>query len=80
MPPWKMRDARETSREARARAGIDRNKRVLDPLASASEIDQLAALADVVILPYNSGIPELDPVGLRGAVPLTAGCHVVRVR
>ena len=61
--------ARETSREARARAGIDRNKRVLDPLASASEIDRLAALADVVILPYDTGIPELDPVGLRERYP-----------
>jgi crotonobetainyl-CoA:carnitine CoA-transferase CaiB-like acyl-CoA transferase len=61
--------ARETSREARARAGIDRNKRVLEALASASEIDRLAALTDVVILPYDSGIPELDPVGLRERYP-----------
>jgi crotonobetainyl-CoA:carnitine CoA-transferase CaiB-like acyl-CoA transferase len=61
--------ARETSREARARAGIDRSKRVLEPLASASEIDRLAALADVVILSYDTGIPELDPVGLRERYP-----------
>ena len=51
--------ARTTSREARARAGIDRNKNVLEPLASASEIDRLAALADVVILPYDTGIVML---------------------
>jgi crotonobetainyl-CoA:carnitine CoA-transferase CaiB-like acyl-CoA transferase len=61
--------ARTTSREARARAGIDRGKRVLEPLASASEADQLAALADVVILPYDTGIPELDPAGLRERYP-----------
>jgi crotonobetainyl-CoA:carnitine CoA-transferase CaiB-like acyl-CoA transferase len=61
--------ARTTSGEARARAGIDRNKNVLEPLASASEIERLAALADVVILPYDTGITELDPVGLRERYP-----------
>jgi crotonobetainyl-CoA:carnitine CoA-transferase CaiB-like acyl-CoA transferase len=61
--------ARETSREARARAGIDRNKRVLQPLASATRIDRLAALADVVILPYDTGIPELDPTALQERYP-----------
>lgn len=61
--------ARTISREARARAGIDRNKDVLESVANASEIDQLAALADVLILPYDTGMTELDPVGLRKRYP-----------
>jgi len=67
--PVEDAQARKTSREARARAGIDRNKRVLEPLASASDIDRVVALADVVILSYDSGLPELDPAGLRERYP-----------
>ncbi len=67
--PVEDAQARKTSREARARAGIDRNKRVLEPLASASDIDRVAALADVVILPYDTGLPELAPAGLRERYP-----------
>jgi crotonobetainyl-CoA:carnitine CoA-transferase CaiB-like acyl-CoA transferase len=61
--------AREQSREARSRAGIDRNKRVLEPIASAAEIAQLVACADVVILSYDPGLPELDPATLRTRHP-----------
>jgi crotonobetainyl-CoA:carnitine CoA-transferase CaiB-like acyl-CoA transferase len=61
--------ARETSREARARPGIDRNKSVLEPVANAQEAERLAALADIVVLPYDTGIPELDPAALQKRYP-----------
>jgi crotonobetainyl-CoA:carnitine CoA-transferase CaiB-like acyl-CoA transferase len=63
--PVEDASARETSREARARAGIDRNKSVLEPVANAQDAERLTALADVVILPYDTGIPALDPQALR---------------
>jgi crotonobetainyl-CoA:carnitine CoA-transferase CaiB-like acyl-CoA transferase len=61
--------ARETSWEARARPGIDRNKSVLEPVANARDAERLAALADVLILPYDTGIPELAPESLREKYP-----------
>ncbi len=61
--------AREQSPEARSRAGIDRNKRVLEPVLSAAGVAQLAACADVVILSYDTGLSELDPAALRSKHP-----------
>lgn len=62
--------AQETSRKARARLGIDRNKAVPEPVANTQDAERLAALADVVILPYDTGIPELDPAALQERYPL----------
>lgn len=50
-----------SSWEERARPGIDRNKKVLQKVASKNDIQQLAELADVVILSYDTGITELTP-------------------
>jgi crotonobetainyl-CoA:carnitine CoA-transferase CaiB-like acyl-CoA transferase len=57
------------SPEARARPGIDRNKQVLQAVATESDIQQLVELADVVILPYDTGIPDLAPQVLRQKYP-----------
>ena len=57
------------SPEARARPGIDRNKQVLQAVATESDIHQLVELADVVILPYDTGIPYLAPESLREKYP-----------
>ena len=61
--------ARARSREARSRAGIDRNKRVLEPIATAADAARLVACADVVILSYDTGLPELDPTTIRAQHP-----------
>lgn len=61
--------ARARSREARSRAGIDRNKRVLEPIVTAADVAQLVASADVVILSYETGLPELDPATIRAQHP-----------
>ena len=57
------------SREERARPGIDRNKQVLRAVATESDIQQLVELADLVILPYATGNPELAPELLREKYP-----------
>ena len=57
------------SREERARPGIDRNKQVLQAIASGTDIGRLVELADVVILPYDTGIPDLAPHALREKYP-----------
>ncbi|NCF68273.1 MAG: hypothetical protein GWP61_20105 [Chloroflexi bacterium] len=57
------------SREARARPGLDRNKQVLQAVATEADIHQLVELADVVILPYDIGIPYLAPESLREQHP-----------
>ncbi|MDG2050853.1 MAG: CoA transferase [Myxococcota bacterium] len=61
--------ARARSREARSRPGIDRNKRVLEPLATAADVAQFVACADVVILSYDTGFSELDPATIRARHP-----------
>jgi crotonobetainyl-CoA:carnitine CoA-transferase CaiB-like acyl-CoA transferase len=61
--------ARARSREARSRAGIDRNKRVLEPIATAADVARLVACADVVILSYDTGLSELDPTTIRAQHP-----------
>ena len=61
--------ARARSREARSRAGIDRNKRVLQPIATAADVARLVACADIVILSYDTGLPELDPTTIRAQHP-----------
>ena len=67
--PIEDAEARARSREARSRAGIARNKRVLEPLASAVDVEWLVACADVVILSYDTGLPELDPATIRAQHP-----------
>ena len=57
------------SREARSRAGIDRNKHVLAPIATPADVVRLVACADVVILSYATELPELDPVTIRTQHP-----------
>jgi crotonobetainyl-CoA:carnitine CoA-transferase CaiB-like acyl-CoA transferase len=57
------------SRETRARPGIDRNKQVLQAVATERDIRQLVELADVVVLPYDTGNPELVPQALREKYP-----------
>lgn len=61
--------ARARSREARSRAGIDRNKRVLQPIATAADVARLVACADIVILAYDTGLPELDVTTIRAQHP-----------
>ena len=61
--------ARARSREARSRAGIDRNKHVLAPIATPADVVRLVACADVVILSYATELPELDPVTIRTQHP-----------
>ncbi|MDP6978551.1 MAG: CoA transferase, partial [Myxococcota bacterium] len=61
--------ARAQSREARSRAGIDRNKRVLEPIAAAADVAQFVSCADVVILSYDTGLAELDPATMRAQHP-----------
>ena len=61
--------ARARSREARSRAGIDRNKRVLQPIATAADVAGLVACADIVILAYDTGLPELDVTTIRAQHP-----------
>ena len=60
--------ARARSREARSRPGIDRNTRAR-PIASASDIGQFVAYADVVILSYDTGLSELAPATIRAQHP-----------
>ena len=67
--PIEDAEARAQSREARSRAGIDRNKRVLEPVATAADVAGIVACADVVILLYDTGLPELDPSTLRARHP-----------
>jgi len=61
--------ASSKSREVRARAGVDRNKNVLQVQASLADVQRLIDLTDVVIIPYDTGIPQLAPESLRKNYP-----------
>ena len=75
-PSRKQRPGRDA--EARSRAGIDRNKHVLAPIATPADVVRLVACADVVILSYATELPA-DPVTIRTQHPsllLVTMCRV----